>query len=41
MLIVYGALLVTGSVLAAAAADPGMFIAGHVLQGVGDGRATG
>lgn len=30
MLIVYAALLVTGSVLADAAADPGMFIAGHV-----------
>jgi nucleotide-binding universal stress UspA family protein/MFS family permease len=34
MLIVYAALLVTGSVMAAAAASPGMFIVGHVLQGL-------
>jgi MFS family permease/nucleotide-binding universal stress UspA family protein len=34
MLVVYGALLVIGSVLAAAATGPAMFIAGHVLQGV-------
>jgi nucleotide-binding universal stress UspA family protein/MFS family permease len=34
MMIVYAALLVSGSVLAAAAVDPGMFIAGHVLQGL-------
>jgi len=34
MLLVYGPLLVIGSVLAAAAADPAMFIAGHVLQGL-------
>jgi Major Facilitator Superfamily len=34
MLIVYATLLVTGSVLAAAAQDPGMYIAGHVLQGL-------
>jgi hypothetical protein len=34
MLVVYAALLVTGSVLAAAAQDPGMYIAGHVLQGL-------
>ncbi len=34
MLIVYAALLVIGSVLAAAAQDPGMYIAGHVLQGL-------
>jgi Major Facilitator Superfamily len=33
MLIVYATLLVIGSVLAAAAQDPGMYIAGHVLQG--------
>src|SRR5271163_954811 len=31
MLIVYAAVLVTGSVLAAAAQDPVMYIAGHVL----------
>jgi len=30
---VYATLLVTGSVLAATAQDPGMYIAGHVLQG--------
>ncbi len=34
MLVVYAALLVIGSVLAAAAQDPGMYIAGHVLQGL-------
>jgi MFS family permease len=34
MLLAYGALLVIGSLLAAAAADPAMFIAGHVLQGL-------
>src|SRR6202161_4046686 len=33
MLIVYATLLVIGSVLAAAAQGPGMYIAGHVLQG--------
>src|SRR5580704_1418800 len=34
MLIVYAAALVIGSVLAAAAVDSGMFIVGHVLQGL-------
>jgi MFS family permease len=34
MLLIYGALLVAGSVLAAAATSPGMFITGHVLQGL-------
>jgi MFS family permease len=34
MLVVYAALLVIGSVLAAAATAPGPFIAGHVLQGL-------
>jgi MFS family permease len=34
MLLVYGAMLVTGSVLAAAATSSGLFIAGHVLQGL-------
>jgi MFS family permease len=34
MLIVYASLLVIGSVVAAAAQDPGMYIAGHVLQGL-------
>jgi MFS family permease len=34
MLIVYAALLVIGSVLCAAAQDPGMYIAGHVVQGL-------
>ena len=34
MLIVYAALLVVGSVLAAAAQGPGMYITGHVLQGL-------
>ncbi len=34
MMVVYAALLVVGSVLTAAAQNPGMFIAGHVLQGL-------
>ncbi len=34
MLLIYGLLLVIGSVLAATAAGPAMFIAGHVLQGL-------
>ncbi len=34
MLVVYATVLVIGSVLAAAAQDPGMYIAGHVLQGL-------
>ena len=34
MLLVYGTMLVAGSVLAAAATGPAMFIAGHVLQGL-------
>jgi MFS family permease len=34
MLIVYATLLVVGSMLAAAAQDPLMYIAGHVLQGL-------
>ncbi|HWG65424.1 MAG TPA: MFS transporter [Streptosporangiaceae bacterium] len=34
MLIVYGALLVAGSVLAASATSPAMFITGHILQGL-------
>jgi len=34
MMIGYALLLVTGSVLAAAAQDPGMYIAGHILQGL-------
>jgi MFS family permease len=34
MMVGYATLLVTGSVLAAAAQDPGMYIAGHVLQGL-------
>ena len=34
MMIVYATLLVTGSVLAAGAATPAMFIVGHVLQGL-------
>jgi MFS family permease len=34
MLLIYGLLLVIGSVLAAVAAGPAMFIAGHVLQGL-------
>src|SRR5947209_5076834 len=34
MLVLYALLLVIGSVLAAAAQNPGMFIAGHILQGL-------
>jgi nucleotide-binding universal stress UspA family protein/MFS family permease len=34
LLIVYASVLVIGSVLAAAATGPGMFITGHVLQGL-------
>jgi nucleotide-binding universal stress UspA family protein/MFS family permease len=34
MMVVYGSLLVIGSVLAAAATGPAMFIVGHVLQGL-------
>jgi MFS family permease len=34
MMVLYAALLVVGSVLAAAAQGPAMFIAGHVLQGL-------
>jgi MFS family permease len=34
MLVLYAALLVIGSVLAAAAQNPGMFIAGHIIQGL-------
>jgi MFS family permease len=34
MLVGYAVLLVIGSILAAAAQSPGMFIAGHVLQGL-------
>jgi MFS family permease len=34
MLVVYAALLLTGSVLAASAQSSGMYIAGHVLQGL-------
>jgi MFS family permease len=34
MMLLYAVLLVLGSVLSAAAQDPGMFIAGHVLQGL-------
>jgi MFS family permease len=34
MMVLYAALLVVGSVLAAAAQDPAMFIIGHVLQGL-------
>jgi MFS family permease len=34
MMVLYAVLLVIGSVLAAAAQDPVMFIAGHVLQGL-------
>ncbi len=34
MMVGYAALLVIGSVLAAAAQDPAMYIAGHVLQGL-------
>jgi MFS family permease len=34
MLVVYAALLVVGSLLTASAQDPGMFIVGHVIQGL-------
>jgi MFS family permease len=34
MMVIYAALLVVGSVLAASAQDPAMFIAGHVIQGL-------
>jgi MFS family permease len=34
MMVLYAALLVIGSILAAAAQDPAMFIVGHVLQGL-------
>jgi MFS family permease len=34
MLLVYGTLLVIGSVLAASATNPAMFIVGHILQGL-------
>src|SRR5437588_5820553 len=34
MMLLYAALLVLGSVLSAAAQDPAMFIAGHVIQGL-------
>ena len=34
MVLVYASLLVIGSVLAAAATNPGMYIAGHILQGL-------
>ncbi len=34
MMVGYAALLVIGSVLAAAAQNPGMYIAGHILQGL-------
>jgi len=34
MMLVYAALLVVGSVLAAAATDPPVYIAGHILQGL-------
>ena len=34
MLLIYGSVLVIGSVLAAAATGPAMFIVGHVLQGL-------
>ncbi len=34
MMVLYATLLVTGSVLAAAASNSGMYIAGHVLQGL-------
>lgn len=34
MLIAYAALLMAGSVLAAAAQNPGMYIAGHIVQGL-------
>ena len=34
MMLIYATLLVAGSIMAAAAAGPAMFIAGHVLQGL-------
>ncbi len=34
MLVAYAAMLVVGSVLTAAAQDPGMYIAGHIVQGL-------
>jgi MFS family permease len=34
MMLIYGALLLLGSVLAAGAQDPAMFIVGHILQGL-------
>jgi MFS family permease len=34
LMVLYAALLVVGSVLAAAAQDPAMFIGGHILQGL-------
>lgn len=34
MLLVYGSMLVVGSVLAAAATSPAMFIVGHIMQGL-------
>src|SRR6201987_1972991 len=34
MMVLYAVLLVIGSILAAAAQNPAMFIAGHVLQGL-------
>jgi len=34
MLVIYAVLLVIGSVLTAAAQDAGMFIAGHMIQGL-------
>jgi hypothetical protein len=34
MMVVYAGVLVLGSILSAAAQNPGMFIAGHVLQGL-------
>ena len=34
MMVAYATLLVIGSVLAAAAQDPGMYIAGHIIQGL-------
>jgi MFS family permease len=34
MMVIYAVLLVIGSILAAAATDPAMFIAGHILQGL-------
>jgi nucleotide-binding universal stress UspA family protein/MFS family permease len=37
MLLLYGTMLVAGSVLAAAATGPAMFITGHVLQGLSTG----